>query len=312
MKTPDKSTQELFDLIHSKSHSEDHQHLLQDMIDSHLPSWFAPMLNDKSRNNFYFKMIEKHVPKKTVLEIGAGIGLMSIHAAKSGAKHVYACELNPFLYALAKENIEKSGYAKKITLFLGHSDDLLMGTHIPSKVDIILSELISTDIFSEYLVPSLERAEIFLKKEGIFLPGTMNIKGCLVTLKEDLKSYLVPTHPEFKRLSDFSKKRSLMVDLSGHEHTVVSEGVELFKIHDGYKVDREFPITIELEKTKRTKNTYFCLYFELQDGRNKLANFGLKKVIYSHWSTLLWKLEDHSGNYKIKLENKKDHLYLTE
>lgn len=315
MKTPDKSTQDFLKLLHTLKRAKKtdrRQYLIQNIVDKNLPQWFIPMINDTPRNNFYFKMIENNVAGKTVLEIGAGIGMMSIHAAKSGAKHVYACELNPLLYYIAKENIEKSGYAKKITIFLGHSDDLELGKHLPKKVDIILSELISTDIFSEYMLPSLEKAEQFLKKDGIFLPAKMNIKGCLVSFKDDLKAFLSPTSPLFEDLADFSKKRAIMVDLFGLDYEIVSPAIDLFSIQKGYEVTPEFPITFELERNKKKKNTYFCLFFELQDGKNKLVNLDFKVKRHSHWATLLWKLEDHNRPYKMQLRNVRDRLYLFE
>lgn len=54
------------------------------------------MLKDDVRTNAYMKAIlkNKHLFKdKVVLDVGSGTGVLSMFAAKAGAKHVYACDL---------------------------------------------------------------------------------------------------------------------------------------------------------------------------------------------------------------------------
>ena len=53
------------------------------------------MLKDKVRTLAYQRAIENNpydFKDKIVLDIGAGTGILSIFAARSGAKHVYAVE----------------------------------------------------------------------------------------------------------------------------------------------------------------------------------------------------------------------------
>jgi len=54
------------------------------------------MMNDAPRNQFYNEILKKYVtPSTGVLEIGAGSGLLSMMAAKLGAKWVVAVEGSP-------------------------------------------------------------------------------------------------------------------------------------------------------------------------------------------------------------------------
>lgn len=53
------------------------------------------MLQDKHRTEAYKNAIERNADyfkDKVVMDIGCGTGVLSIFAAKAGAKHVYAIE----------------------------------------------------------------------------------------------------------------------------------------------------------------------------------------------------------------------------
>lgn len=66
------------------------------------------MLKDRVRTLAYQRAIESNpmdFKDKIVLDIGAGTGILSIFAARSGAKHVYAVENAEIAY-FAREIIE--------------------------------------------------------------------------------------------------------------------------------------------------------------------------------------------------------------
>jgi predicted RNA methylase len=69
---------------------------------------FLPMINDTGRNIFYKAAIESSVKDKVVVDIGAGTGLLSILAAKAGAKKVIAVEKDPDIFKILKGNTTKS------------------------------------------------------------------------------------------------------------------------------------------------------------------------------------------------------------
>jgi predicted O-methyltransferase YrrM len=283
------------------------------LINKYLPPWFIPMMNDKKRNLFYEKMIKSHAKGKTVLEIGTGVGFLSVMAAKYGAKHVYACELNPLMYYLAKENIENGPYAKQITLFFAHSDSLKLGTHIPKKVDIILSELISSDIFSENMAPTLNQAKQLLKDDGIYLPSEIEAFGCLIELKNSLDSKIKSSDSITQLLKKLTTNQSTYLDLNLVPFQVISKPIKLFSLEDGYKCSPELPVHFELHKNKKTKtkNTYLCVYFSINDGKNKLLNLDLKKQKNNcHWANIVWELDNTHSSFNLKLVNQNERLCL--
>ena len=75
-------------------------------------------------------LIEKYMKKDdTVLDVGTGSGILSICAAKLGAKHCAAYDIDPVAVRVAKENSEKNGCADKIVCGVS---DLLKQVEIPA------------------------------------------------------------------------------------------------------------------------------------------------------------------------------------
>lgn len=303
----------LLNAVRKSEETERAQLITSRLISKHLPPWFIPMLNDDKRNLFYEKMIKNHVKGKTVLEIGAGVGLLSIMAAENGAKHVYACELNPLMYYLAKENIENGPYAKNITLFFSHSDSLKLGEHIPKQVDIILSELISSDIFSENMAPTLINAKKLLKPNGIYLPSAIEVFGCLIELEKDLNSKVKSSNTAFLLLKKLTTQRSTYLDLNLFPFKLISSPIKLFSLEDGFNPSPELPIQFKMQKNKnlKSKNTYFCVYFSINDGETKLLNLDLKKKKNNcHWDNIVWELDNSQTIFNLKLINQHERLCL--
>ena len=70
------------------------------------------MLKDSSRTCAYQRAIESNpedFKDKIVLDIGCGTGILSLFAAKAGAKHVYAVD-NAEIALFAKEIVKKNGF----------------------------------------------------------------------------------------------------------------------------------------------------------------------------------------------------------
>jgi predicted RNA methylase len=72
---------------------------------------------------------------KVVLDIGCGTGVLSIFAAKAGAKKVYSIEFAD-IADYAKEIIKRNGLQDTITVIKSKVED----ANVPEKVDIIISE----------------------------------------------------------------------------------------------------------------------------------------------------------------------------
>lgn len=60
---------------------------------------------------------------KVVMDIGCGTGILSIFAARAGAKHVYAID-NAEIAEYARAIIKRNGFEDKITVIKGKIEEI--------------------------------------------------------------------------------------------------------------------------------------------------------------------------------------------
>ena len=102
-----------------------------------------------------------------MLDVGCGTGVLSIFAARAGAKHVYAVE-NAEIALHAREIIKLNGLQDKITVLKGKMEEIKLPV---KKVDIIISEWMGYFLLYESMLDSVLWArDKYLKKGGKMLP----------------------------------------------------------------------------------------------------------------------------------------------
>ncbi|XP_008265598.3 protein arginine N-methyltransferase 9 isoform X1 [Oryctolagus cuniculus] len=122
--------------------------------------WHFIMLNDTKRNMVYNAAIQKAVTSgsKSVLDIGAGTGILSMFAKKAGAHSVYACELSKTMYELACDVVAANKMDAGIKLLHMKSLDIEIPKHIPERVSLVVTETVDAGLFGEGIVESLIHA----------------------------------------------------------------------------------------------------------------------------------------------------------
>lgn len=145
------------------------------------PMWHFSMLNDDSRNSAYERAICSAVqPNDNVLDIGAGSGLLSMMAARAGASRVDGCEVIPAIAAKAREIVGLNGYSDKIAVLGKRSTELDIPLDMPEKADLLITEIFSSELLGEDVLPTLEHAkEHLLKPDARIIPGQAWIVGQL-------------------------------------------------------------------------------------------------------------------------------------
>jgi protein arginine N-methyltransferase 1 len=100
--------------------------------------------------------------------VGCGTGILSIFAAKAGAKHVYGVD-NANIANFAKKIVEDNGLASKITIIKAKMEDVVLPVE---KVDIIISEWMGYFLLYESMLDCvlLARDKFLVKEGGIMFP----------------------------------------------------------------------------------------------------------------------------------------------
>lgn len=185
--------------------------------------WHFIMLNDTKRNTIYNAAIQKAVcsGSKSVLDIGAGTGILSMFARKAGAHSVYACELSKTMYELACDVVAANKMEEGVKLLHMKSLDIKIPKHIPERVSLVVTETVDAGLFGEGIVESLIHAWEHLllqpktkgengncEKYGKVIPASAVIFGMAVECAEirrhhrvgvkDVAGICLPTNVKFQ------------------------------------------------------------------------------------------------------------------
>jgi len=134
------------------------------------------MLKDEVRTKSYRNAIlnNKHLFRdKIVLDVGCGTGILSLFAAKSGAKKVFAIDASD-IATQAKQIVEDNKLSDVITVIKGKMEEVELPV---DKVDIIISEWMGYCLLYESMLQTVLLArDKWLKPDGIIFPDKATIQ----------------------------------------------------------------------------------------------------------------------------------------
>jgi tetratricopeptide (TPR) repeat protein len=161
------------------------RHQVRRLGSAAVPFWHIPMMNDAPRNDAFEAAIKAAIdvagPAACVLDIGAGSGLLSLMAARAGAERVVACEMEPLIAEMAQRIVAENGYADRITVHAKPSTELTVGEELEAPADILVSEILSSDLLTEKVLDTFEDAHRrLLAPDAIVIPRAASAMGCLV------------------------------------------------------------------------------------------------------------------------------------
>ena len=260
------------------------------------------MLKDKVRTGSYRNAIENNpeaFKDKVVLDIGCGTGVLSIFAARAGAKHVYGID-NADIVHYAREIVKVNGYEKQITIIKGKVEEIELPVE---KVDIIISEWMGYFLLFESMMDTVLFArDKWLNQNGIILPDKCTMR--IAAIEDDA----------YKRkklefwddvygidMSCLSKASFVEPIVDCVEDQAIVSTVCTFIEFDLYKVqvkDLEFTSTYEL-KIKREDSihgivTWFDIVFGNMKNEVRFSTGPFSE--YTHWKQTVFYFD---GSYDV-------------
>ncbi|XP_072935571.1 protein arginine N-methyltransferase 9-like [Epargyreus clarus] len=142
--------------------------------------WHYRMLNDKTRNFSYHAAIRETVEsgKDSVLDLGAGTGLLSMYAAKCNPESIVGVEMVAVLSSMAQRLVLDNNFHS--IRIVTESSQSLSDSDIGGKKSLLITEMFDVALFGEGIIRSLDHAfKNLLQEKGRVLPigGEFFIRG---------------------------------------------------------------------------------------------------------------------------------------
>lgn len=212
------------------------RHQMRRHCTEQVPFWHIPMMNDTRRNEAFeaaiLSAIERVGPNARVLDIGTGSGLLSMMAARAGAATITACEAVPIIADMARTIVAENGYADRVTVHSKLSTELEVGQELDERADILVSEILSSDLLTEMVCDTFEDAHArLLKDDAIVIPRAASAIGCLVE-SPVLDDYVFVDRISGFNVSRFSQFAAMKLPIHGTmtDWTRLSADVELVRV----------------------------------------------------------------------------------
>jgi len=128
---------------------------------------YGKMIADRVRMSAYARALEETIrPNSTVVDIGAGTGIMSLLACKFGARKVIAIEPSSAIH-IARELADVNGMADRIEFIR----DVSTNVTLQERVDVIVSDLRGIlPLLTTHLPSIVDARERFLSSTGQLIP----------------------------------------------------------------------------------------------------------------------------------------------
>jgi predicted RNA methylase len=160
------------------------RHQLRRLTSVIVPFWHIRMLNDTCRNDAFESAIRTAVARKgrsaRILDIGTGSGLLSMMAARAGAQNIVACEKVPLIAEAAERIVRLNRFDDRIKVVNKASTEFIVDRDLDGRADILVSEIISSDLLAENVLDTFEDAHArLLREEATIIPRSATAVGCV-------------------------------------------------------------------------------------------------------------------------------------
>jgi protein arginine N-methyltransferase 1 len=153
-----------------------------------------------ARVRAYREAIEDAAGGKIVLDIGTGRdALWAIHAARAGARHVFAVEQHPHVAGRARQAIAAAGLAARITVIEGLSTEVVL----TEPAQVCISEIVGNIASAEGAIAALGDARQRLCTPGcVWIPFRIQTWAAAVDLSGHHPALATESVPYLKQVFD--------------------------------------------------------------------------------------------------------------
>lgn len=148
-----------------------------------LPLWHVHGVEDSPLHKAFVSSVERAIQTKgikSVLNIGAGTGLLAMAAARAGAT-VYACEQSEYLCTALRNNLKANGLDDKVTVICEDPRQLTIPEHLPEKVEMVLFDKFDCGLLGDGIIHYLEHVLANLTVEdAVVLPKAGKLDTMLI------------------------------------------------------------------------------------------------------------------------------------
>ncbi|XP_044536246.1 protein arginine N-methyltransferase 3 isoform X1 [Gracilinanus agilis] len=256
------------------------------------------MLKDKVRTESYRDFIYQnpHIFKdKVVLDVGCGTGILSMFAAKAGAKRVIGVDQSEIIYQ-AMDIIRLNKLEGIITLVKGRIEEVDLPVE---KVDVIISEWMGYFLLFESMLDSVIYAkDQYLAKGGSVYPDICTI-SLLAVGDPNKHADRIAFWDDVYGFNMSCMKKAVIPEAIVEvldSKTIISEpcGIKRIDCHAACVPDLEFSSDFTLKITKLSMCTaiagYFDIFFEKNCHKKVLFSTG-PHATQTHWKQTIFLLE---------------------
>ncbi|QLG71856.1 hypothetical protein HG535_0C02050 [Zygotorulaspora mrakii] len=291
-KTIEMSATDKANLTHSEQHyfdSYDHYGIHEEMLQDSVRT--LSYRNAIVQNRDLFK-------DKIVLDVGCGTGILSMFAAKNGAKHVIGVDMSSII-EMAREIVELNGFSDKITLLRGKLEDVTLPY---PKVDIIISEWMGYFLLYESMLDTVLFArDRYLVEGGLIFPDkcSIHIAGLEdAQYKDDKINYWYDVYGfDYSPFVPLVMKEPIVDTVESHVVNTTRAKLIEFDLNTVNLSDLSFNAKFKVE-TKRQDwinglIAWFDIEFPAPKGKKPVTFSTGAHSAYTHWKQTVFYLTDN-------------------